>query len=364
MQNLTIDPEFQNLIPKLTTDEYNLLEESILADGCRDALVVWNGIIIDGHNRYDICTKHDLPYQTTPIIFDSKDEAKIWIIRNQFGRRNLSMFQRSELGLELKPLIEAKAKENQTLSQGRGIKGSENSPNLIEPIDTRKEIAKIAGVSDNTIARVEKIMEQSSPEIIQSIRDGNLTINKAYNYLKREEIKEQAKTIEQPKGKYRIIYADPPWQYADKGSYTGAEDHYKTMSIEELCNLPIKDITQENAVLFLWVTSPLLAECFAVIEAWGFKYKSSYIWDKVRGFVGHYNNVKHELLLVCTKGSCMPDITKKFDSIQSISKSETHSEKPEQFRQIIDELYTYGNRIELFARKKTDGWEVWGNEIG
>jgi site-specific DNA-methyltransferase (adenine-specific) len=276
------------------------------------------------------------------------------------------MFQRSELALELKPLIEANAKKNQITAGENFGKGSQNSAKAIEPIDTRLEVAKMAGVSHDTISRVEKIIDQSSPEIIQSIREGNLTINKAYNYLKREEIKEQAKTIEQPKGKYRIIYADPPWQYADKrdGSYTGAEDHYKTMSIEELCNLPIKNITQENTVLFLWVTSPLLAECFAVIDAWGFKYKSSYIWDKQRGYVGHYNNVKHELLLVCTKGSCMPDITKKFDSIQSISRSETHSEKPELFRQIIDELYTYGNRIELFARKKIDGWDVWGNEVG
>ncbi len=360
---LQIDSEFKSLIPKLSVDEYNLLEESILSEGCRDTLIVWNDTIIDGHNRYEICQKHNIPFDTEPREFESRDDAKIWIIKNQFGRRNLSMFQRSELALELKPLLSVKAKEN----QGTRTDILENSTKSIDPIDTRLEVAKIAGVSDNTIARVEKIIEQSSPEIIQNIRDGELTINKAYNYLKREEIKEQAKIIDQPKGKYRIIYADPPWQYADKrdGNFTGAEDHYSTMSIQELCNLPIRNITQENAVLFLWVTSPLLAECFEVIESWGFKYKSSYIWDKIRGFVGHYNNVRHELLLICTKGSCMPDITSKFDSIQSITKSPNHSEKPEYFRQIIDESYTYGNRIELFARKKSnDKWDVWGNEVG
>jgi N6-adenosine-specific RNA methylase IME4 len=362
---LQIDSEFKSLIPKLSVDEYALLEEGILSEGCRDALVVWNDTIIDGHNRYEICQKHGLPFDTMPMGFESSDDAKIWIINNQLGRRNLPLIDRGILELEKNTInndIRKRAKDN----QGTRTDILPILAKSIDPIDTREEIAKRAGVSHGTLDKIEKIKEQSSPEIIQSIRDGDLTINKAYNYLKREEIKEQAKTIEQPKGKYRIIYADPPWQYSDKrdGNFTGAEDHYKTMSIEELCNLPIKDITQENAVLFLWVTSPLLAECFAVIDAWGFKYKASYIWDKIRGFVGHYNNVRHELLLICIKGSCMPDVTSKFDSIQGITKSPNHSEKPEYFRQIIDESYTYGNRIELFARKKSDKWDVWGNECG
>jgi DNA (cytosine-5)-methyltransferase 1 len=78
--------------------------------------------------------------------------------------------------------------------------------------------------------------------------------------------------------------------------------------------------------------------------------------------MGHYNSVRHELLLVCTKGSCTPDVSKLFDSVVSIERSETHSEKPEFFREIIDTLYPYGKRIELFARKSADGWERWGNQ--
>lgn len=165
--------------------------------------------------------------------------------------------------------------------------------------------------------------------------------------------------------KYRVLYADPPWSYGNKltDSYGAVEHHYPTMSISELCSLPVSEIVEENAVLFLWTTSPLLHECFEVISAWGFQYKTSFIWDKVKHNMGHYNSVRHELLLVCTKGSCTPDVSKLFDSVVSIERSETHSEKPEFFREIIDTLYPYGKRIELFARKSVDGWERWGNQL-
>ena len=103
-------------------------------------------------------------------------------------------------------------------------------------------------------------------------------------------------------------------------------------------------------------------ECFAVIDAWGFEYKSSFIWDKIGHNFGHYNSVRHEILLVCTKGSYLPENPKLYDSVVSVEKSRKHSEKPEEFRAIIDDLYPSGNRIELFARTATDGWEAWGNE--
>ncbi len=178
--------------------------------------------------------------------------------------------------------------------------------------------------------------------------------------------RKEIKLASLPDEKYRIIYADPPWSYRDKqdiSSLGGATKHYPTMSIDELCSMPIMDLAQDDAVLFLWVTSPLLNECFAVIEAWGFNYKTSFVWDKVKHNMGHYNSVRHELLLICTRGSCTPDNVKLFDSVQSIERNENHSEKPEYFREIIETLYTHGRKIELFARRKVEGWDVFGNEI-
>jgi transcriptional regulator with XRE-family HTH domain len=189
---LQIDSEFKSLIPKLSVDEYALLEESILAEGCRDALIVWNDVIIDGHNRYEICQKHNIPFNDNSIAFDSRDDAKIWIIDNQRGRRNLSLYDSGILALRKKEILAKQAKEN----QGTRTDILVTLPKS-EPINTREQLADEAGMSGRTLDKIEKIHKESTPEIIQSIRDGDLTINKAYNYLKREEVKEQAKTIEQ-----------------------------------------------------------------------------------------------------------------------------------------------------------------------
>jgi len=167
-----------------------------------------------------------------------------------------------------------------------------------------------------------------------------------------------------PNSKYRVIYADPPWAYGNTmPDYMGVQDdHYQTLTVKQLCEMPVMDIVDDNAVLFLWVTSPILAEVFGLINAWGFEYKSSFVWDKVEHVMGHYNSVRHEFLLVCVRGTCQPDNQKLFDSVVT-EKRTAHSAKPETFRKIIDTIYPLGKRIELFARKQTEGWDVYGNEV-
>lgn len=165
--------------------------------------------------------------------------------------------------------------------------------------------------------------------------------------------------------KYKVIYADPPWDYGlnNRTGWGGdASTHYTTMSIQELCDLPVLDLAEENAVLFIWVTSPFLEKSFSVINAWGFTYKASFVWDKIKHNMGHYNSVRHEFLLVCTKGSATPENKKLFDSVQSIERSNKHSEKPKEFRDIINTLYPSAGKIELFSRTISDGWDMWGND--
>ena len=110
---ITIDNDFQNLIPPLTNEEFAQLESNILRDGIRDALITWHGILIDGHNRYRIAQKYGLTYRTVEKQFTDRNDAERWIILNQFGRRNLSAYDRSILALKLKPIIAEKAKEQQ-----------------------------------------------------------------------------------------------------------------------------------------------------------------------------------------------------------------------------------------------------------
>lgn len=251
-------------------------------------------------------------------------------------------------------------------------------------ISTKADVIREAGFTPMQVSRFETLA--AHPEIVAQAkaeaRENDDIVSRSFvlekvKAQKREELRKQrdesiAVQISREKTdnhvdifttdkKYRVIYADPPWSYNDKQNIEvlgGAVKHYTTMPLEDICALPVP--AADNAVLFIWVTSPLLEDVFKVISAWGFKYKSSFVWDKVAHNMGHYNSVRHELLLIATKGSCTPDVPKLFDSVVSIERTE-HSRKPKEFRDMIDTLYPKGDRLEMFAREAPDGWDVWGN---
>ncbi len=237
---LKINEEFKNLIPPLTEEERTELEKSILMFGCRDKIITWNDIIIDGHNRYEICTRNNVKFEILKMDYDfeNEEEVKQWIIKNQFARRNISSYQRSVLALQLKESIAKKAKENKVMAAEKARENnpknnaelfskksaetekvtieepreeviedeteiqddvSESLETVIKPIDTREEVAKIAGVSHDTIRKVETI-EKEAPEIIKTAaKENDISINKAYNITKevkglKEEEKENKAT--------------------------------------------------------------------------------------------------------------------------------------------------------------------------
>jgi N6-adenosine-specific RNA methylase IME4 len=233
-------------------------------------------------------------------------------------------------------------------------------------LQTLKRVSKFLNTGERTLYKAVQFARQY-PDLSMLPEGKNVT----WRYVCNELLPETKKQYELPAGKYRVIYADPPWKYSSSGldQYGPAERHYDSLSIKELCGYQdkngkkISELAGEDAVLFLWVTSGILAECWPVIDAWGFNYKSSFIWDKIKHNYGHYNSVRHELLLICTRGSCLPDEPKLFDSVVEFERSEEHSEKPGIFREMIDVLYPIGRRIELFARSKTKGWETFGDEL-
>jgi phage N-6-adenine-methyltransferase len=193
---ILIDDEFKNLIPPLTDEEYKGLEDSIVKEGCRDALILWGNTLIDGHNRYEICTKHNIPFKTVEHKFDSRQAVIEWIILNQFGRRNLPAHERARLALRLKPVIAERAKENLVTHTESGYQGLQKSAKA--EIDTRKEIAKVAGVSHDTIAKVETIEHKAPEPVVMASRKGDISVNSAYEVTKLEpqEQKEIAHRIE------------------------------------------------------------------------------------------------------------------------------------------------------------------------
>lgn len=356
-----------NIFPMMGDEDYKTLVTDIARNGQLEPIWTYDGQIIDGRNRYKACMEIGVIPQFRE--WSGQGSLVAFVVSMNLARRHLSPSQKGVVALDTERALSEEAKKN----QGRRTDLEEKQPNLLsilikgseqtEPIHAAKEAAKIVGVSVGYVIQAKQI-ERNAPDLLDEIRAGRMSIPEA----KREIVKrDRTETPELPNDKYRIVYADPPWKYGNDGvingdNYGHVARHYPSMTIQELCDLPVKDLVERDAVLFLWVTSPLLAECFAVIRAWGFEYKTSFVWDKVGHNFGHYNSVRHEFLLICTRGSCTPDNLQLFDSVQSIEKTRTHSQKPDEFRTIIDTLYTRGKRIELFARETVNGWEAWGNE--
>lgn len=195
--NIVIDNEFKNIIPPLTPDEFAGLKQSIMSEGCRDPLVLWGDILIDGHNRYDICTRNNTPFQTVQREFADRNAAIEWIILNQFGRRNLPAHEHARLALRLKPIIAERAKEQQKQSGGDRKSAEyqesvmQKSAEPISPVTTREELAKVAGVSHDTIAKVERIEEYAPAPVVQASRKGEISVNAAYQVTKLEPEQQQ-----------------------------------------------------------------------------------------------------------------------------------------------------------------------------
>lgn len=449
--NIQIDPEFANLIPPLTDEEYQQLEASLVADGCRDALVTWDGVLIDGHNRYAMCTRRNIPFQVVERAFEGRNDALAWICTNQMARRNLSPMARGELALRMKSAIAAKAKAQ----QGTRTNLLANLPKG-SPVNTREEISEMAGVSGRTLSKVETISADAPEPVKQQARNGNLSVDRAFKLTQQfvelpaeqresaarlcEDELEKARTLVRlfhssgspetngtydeimstggfhygddmadwcnfhertPReidtalrsvadwhrreaiearrdhrvqdiqelsaalGCFPVIYADPPWRYEHVLTESRAiENHYPTMTLEAICALKVNEIAHKDAVLFLWATSPKLAEAMQVIEAWGFTYRTCMVWVKDKIGMGRYARQQHELLLIAAQGAVpVPEPSDRVPSVVYADRTE-HSAKPAEFYDVIEAMYPEYQKVELFSRTVHEGWTGWGNQYG
>ncbi|MGM9542625.1 MAG: MT-A70 family methyltransferase [Candidatus Limivicinus sp.] len=169
--------------------------------------------------------------------------------------------------------------------------------------------------------------------------------------------------------KYMVLYADPPWRYRNKPNGRSPESHYPTMKTEDICALPVQALAAEDCALFLWVTMPMIFEAQKVLAAWGFRYKTvAFVWVKqnrkgtgIFWGMGYWTRANAELCLLATKGRPQRRANNVHQVI--ISPVEEHSKKPEEARRRIEALLGDVPRLELFARRPSPGWDVWGNEV-
>ncbi|MDY0964094.1 hypothetical protein [Massilia sp. CFBP9026] len=177
--DIKINDELRSFVDPLTDIEYAALERSLQAEGCRDALVLWRDTLIDGHNRYEICTKHNIPFRTVHNNnFASLEDVMLWMIDNHLARRSVSDFQRGVLALRKKELVAARMAEQPPQEEGdKNAPADETSP----PWNTREDVARAARVSSNTISQIERIQKAATPQLREAVRTGAISINAAAN---------------------------------------------------------------------------------------------------------------------------------------------------------------------------------------
>lgn len=375
MINLKVNPEYRKLVPRPTKGEYKALEADIIdkEEATEPIIINQDKVILDGHTRYEICTKHGLFYRTEVREFESELDEKIFVVDVNLKRRHLTDMQKIILAKPLEDLIAEKAKRQQSIAGkiGRDIQlGFSSNEETPHPIDTAKEVAKQIGVSKSTYERGKKIRDEGTPEEIQEASSKPKQITRVHNKIKKRQHLEEAHkkgSPPMPEGVFDIIYADPGWKYDSDASQRGkADNHYATLTtkkIAEEVGAELESHVAENAMLFLWVTNAHLEDGLRVIKVWGFKYITNFVWVKDKIGLGWFARGQHELLLLCRKGEMPhPEDHNRYPTIINAPRRE-HSVKPEIVYDMIETMYPNRKYLELFSRNQREGWVMWGLEV-
>jgi len=254
----------------------------------------------------------------------------------------------------------------------RGAVGSKVTGSKRDPVKDTRLSLKDAGIGKHLADRGRKLAAITAPEFEVKVIDWRSRIEREHERvttnLIREDTREQKRTERitrpLPPGTFRLLYADPPWRYEHVVTESRAiENQYPTMALEDICAIEIP--AADDALLFLWATSPKLAEAMAVLKAWRFDYRTCAVWDKETIGMGYYFRQQHELLLVAARGALpAPEPSTRPPSIFRARRAE-HSAKPDLVYDILEAMYptfTEHDRIELFARAGRRGWAAWSNE--
>jgi hypothetical protein len=260
---IIINEVLQSYIDPLTASEYAVLERSLQAEGCRDALVLWRGVLIDGHHRHAICLKHAIPFATLEnTSFESIDDVKLWMIDNHLARRSVSDFQRGELALRKKDIVAAKFAQRQQLA---AQPESESEPELQPTGGTRDEVAKLARLSSNTISQIERIQKAATPELVAAVRSGTISINAAATVASLPEAQQLAAVAGGKKQMQQAAREVREQKAALKAPPEAALEAVDATEVEQL-RAEIATLQQGNAVLKL-ENAALEARMAALLDA-------------------------------------------------------------------------------------------------
>lgn len=369
------------LFPLMQGREFDELVADIKAHGLREPITTLDGMILDGRNRWRACEAAGAEPRTCE--YHGEDPLG-WVISLNLHRRHLDESQRAMVAAKIA-----------TLPKGA------NQHTAPANLPTQPEAAALLNVSERTVRSARRVLDRGSGELVSAVESGRVSVSAAADVTEfpkprqseivargEREILQAAKQIRSQRAetlreervqkiaamadpspaldtvqRYPVIYADPPWRYEHAESVTREiENHYPTMTLDDICAMPVAALATDDAALFLWATSPKLAEALRVVEAWGFSYRTCAVWHKPQIGMGYYFRQQHELLLIATRGDMpAPPPAARPGSVVTVDRGR-HSTKPAEFAEIIERMYPTLPRIELFCRSPRAGWAVWGNQ--
>jgi N6-adenosine-specific RNA methylase IME4 len=394
-EDIKIDAEFAALIPPLSAEERQQLEENIVEHGgARDPLVVWASkgtlTLLDGHNRYEICTRLGLPFDVHEMRFSSRDHAADWMDRNQLGRRNLHpdaftlllgrRYNRAKRQGERTDITSGKSCQKSTtaerlaLEHGVTEKTVRNAGKVADAVDKLKALdpqieAKVAAGTAPARAAVVKAaaLLEKAPERAREIIEGQKKMADVIREEKRAAVVSQLENVatreaKELAGQYDVIVIDPPWPMEKIERDVTPEQvafEYPTMQEGELAAMQMP--AADDCHVWVWTTHKFLPMCLRLLDAWGLKYVCTFVWHKPGGFqpfgLPQYNC---EFAVYARRGTPQFIDTKAFPVCFDAPRGK-HSEKPEAFYDVVRRV-TAGRRIDIFNRRQIDGFDVWGKE--
>lgn len=402
-----------NLFPLVEGEHFESLVQDIREHGVREPITMLDGLVLDGRNRYRAlielaetgeelgpgwgdraggCLTEDelAPSHIWFIRYNAAFEGDplAWVISKNLIRRHLDESERAMVAADI----------------GKLEHGGGRSKGSIEPLSAAQR-ARLLNISRISVRRADQVREQGVPELADAVRHGKVTVSaaEALSHASQDEqaailaaaggdekailaaaksirardrrirfdevneklarISEESKPL--PTGqRFPIIYADPATRYVSGFGDRSIENHYPTMTIEELCAMPVRELAMDAAVLFIWTTIPQLRNTMTIIEAWGFEYVSAWCWDKVNQATGHWGFNQHEELLIATRGGFPAPVPGTQPASLYQEKKTVHSVKPAWFAEQIERIWPKLPKIELFARSPRPGWAAWGNQSG
>lgn len=367
------------LFPEMQEQEFAELKQDIGRNGLQMPILLYRGKVVDGRHRLRACTELGIVPRFEEMLAANDAAVNQAVLSINLHRRHLTESQRALVAARL---------TNSTIGTNQHTAGAVS----------QQKVAEELGISVDSVLRGKKVLKNGVPELVEAVAAGKINISSAaklaalakedqsqLNFDDIKAIQDASKAINKAKfetrrqerlqeieakrannkpldasmGTFSVVYADPPWNYMGEMAVG-----YPCMSVQEICDMPISEICADDAVVIMWCSSSLLPDALQVMNAWGFTFKTSAVWDKNVTGQGAYFRQAHEVLMIGIKGN-VPEVpySARPSSVLKYPRLE-HSRKPLELYQLIDDMYPELNKIELFCRGEPQGkgWSGWGNE--